>query len=58
MSDVGSIQRILAYLGEPAQAPCIAPAAPGLPWEEDFDPGAGTHLNEPLPEYELSSTSG
>jgi len=27
VTDVGPIQRILAYLGEPAQAPRIAPAA-------------------------------
>lgn len=29
-----SIQRILAYLGEPAQAPRIAPTARGPPWQE------------------------
>ena len=27
MTDVGTVQRILAYLGEPTQAPRIGPAA-------------------------------
>ncbi len=46
VTDVGSIRRILPTLGEPAQAPCIARAARGSPWEESFDPGAGTVLSE------------
>jgi hypothetical protein len=54
-SDSGSITRILADLGEPTQAPRIAPAARGPPWEEDFDTREGDAfaLSEPLPEYEF-----
>ncbi|MGH8627112.1 MAG: hypothetical protein ACREYC_18250 [Gammaproteobacteria bacterium] len=43
-------QRLLGYLGEPTQAPHIAPAARGpLRWEEDFDPReeAGGRLPTP-----------
>ena len=54
---VGSIQRILAYLGEPTKAPRIAPVArsPPAPFQEDFDMREGDTfaLTEPLPEYEL-----
>jgi hypothetical protein len=46
VTDVGSIQGILAYLGEPTKGPCIAPPSAVLPREEDFDPGAGTHPSE------------
>jgi hypothetical protein len=55
VTDSGSITRILAYLGEPTQAPRIAPAARGPPGEEDFDPREGdmSGLSEPLPEYEF-----
>jgi hypothetical protein len=38
VTDAGSLQRILASLGEPAQTPRIAPAARGPPWQEYFDP--------------------
>jgi hypothetical protein len=37
VTDSGSITRILAYLGEPTQAPHIAPAARGPPWECAMD---------------------
>jgi hypothetical protein len=51
----GSITRILAYLGEPTQAPRIAPPTRGPSLEEDFDTREGDTfaLSEPLPEYEL-----
>ena len=37
----GSIARILAYLGEPTQAPRIAPPTRGPSLEEDFDTREG-----------------
>jgi hypothetical protein len=46
VTDVGSIQGILAYLGEPTKALGIAPPSAVLPREEDFDPAAGTHPSE------------
>jgi len=52
VTDAGSIQRILASLGEPTPAPRIALAARGPPpFEKDFHPDARTPLSEPLPEY-------
>jgi hypothetical protein len=60
VTDSGSITRILAYLGEPTRAPHIAPAARGLPREEDFDTREGTEgtdLSEPLPEFECDQRS-
>ena len=42
VTEVGFIQRILAYLGEPTQAPRVAPAARVPPgWDEDFDTREG-----------------
>jgi len=38
VTDVGSIQGILASLGEPTRAPRITPAARGPPWQDYFDP--------------------
>ena len=46
VTDSRSIARIVAYLGEPTQAPHIAPAACGPPWEKDFEPRQGTDLSE------------
>ncbi|MDQ3582081.1 MAG: hypothetical protein M3495_10920 [Pseudomonadota bacterium] len=57
VTDAASIQRLLGYLGEPTQAPPIAPAARSPPrWEEDFDPREGTDLRNPYPS--MSSISG
>ncbi len=55
VTDVGSIQRILAYLGEPTKAPCIAPAARIPPFEEDFRMHEGDTFapTEVPPEYEF-----
>jgi hypothetical protein len=55
VTDSGSITRILAYRGEPAEVPHIAAPARGPPWEEDFDTREGDTfaLSEPLPEYEF-----
>jgi hypothetical protein len=55
VTDSRSITRILAYLGEPAQAPHVAPTARDPPWEEDFDTREGDTfaLSEPLPEVEF-----
>lgn len=42
VTDVGSTQHLLGYLGESTQALRIAPAARSPPgWEEDFDPREG-----------------
>ncbi len=41
VTDSGSITRIRAYLGEPTQAPHIAPPARGPPWQEYFDTREG-----------------
>ena len=41
VTDRGSIDRILAYFGEPSQIPHVAPTARGPPWEEDFDTPEG-----------------
>ena len=58
VTDAASMQQLLGYPGEPTQAPRIAPAARGPSrWEEDFDPREGTegtHLSQPLPEFELA----
>jgi hypothetical protein len=56
VTDSGSITRILAYLGEPPQAPHIAPTARGPPWEKDFEPCQDTISASPHPS--LSSISG
>jgi len=54
VTDIGSIQPILAYLGEPTQAPCIALASrPRSSLGGGLDPSAGIHLSEPLPEHEF-----
>ncbi len=52
VTDSGSITRILAYLGEPTQAPHIAPPVPVLPGEEHFDAREGDTfaLREALPD--------
>ena len=47
ITDVGSIQHPLAYLGEPTQAPRVAPTARGPPpFEEGSEPRKGTDLSE------------
>jgi hypothetical protein len=58
ITDGDAIQRLLDHLGEPIQAPRIAQAACGPPFEEAFDTREGTDaaLNEPYPT--LSSISG
>ena len=55
VTDGGSLQRILASLGEPTQAPRIAPAARGLPWQDHFDPREVDSLarSKPVPADEL-----
>jgi hypothetical protein len=54
VTDSGSITRILAYLGEPAEVPHIAAPARGPPWEADFDTREGdTSALSDLPEYEF-----
>jgi hypothetical protein len=42
----GSIKNILAYLGEPMQAPHIAQAARGPAWEKDFESRESPELGE------------
>ena len=60
VTESGSITRILAYLGEPTEAPHIALAARGPPWPEDFDTREGDRsaLSEALREYEFDQRVG
>jgi hypothetical protein len=57
VTDSGSITRLLAYLGEPTQAPGIAPAVPPRWWEEDFDPREGTVPRKTEENSPISCTS-
>jgi hypothetical protein len=50
-----AIQCLLDDLREPTQAPRIAPAASGPPWEEDFEPHQGADLRSPHPSMSLTS---
>ena len=55
VTDVGSVQRILASLGESTQAPRITLPARGPPWQGHFDPREVDALarSEPVPAYEF-----
>ena len=46
MTDVGSMQRIFADLGEPTQAPRVAPTARGPPLRGGLGARKGTDLSE------------
>ena len=45
--------RILAYLGEPTQAPHIAPASRGPPLGSSFEPRQGADLSGPPTGFEF-----
>jgi len=44
VADGNAIQRLLDHLGEPIQAPHIAPGR-GPPWQKDFEPCQSTDLS-------------
>ena len=53
VTEVGSVQRILEYLGEPTTPPPIAGPRPSEPGGHDPRKGTNPAPNDPLPEYEF-----
>jgi hypothetical protein len=48
-TEVGSVHRILAHLGEPTNLRASPRPPAVLPWQKDFEPRQGTDLSSPAP---------